>query len=253
MGRFGNFFNKLNNLHGGIGLLINFAVGLAVIAGVIWTVYQDKKEGDQLTTLQSDLKQLARITSERVSAAAAEAKDYAERNDKVVLAEAVRRIVASHGNSDRAIGDGYKKAIEAGLSARYIYEINDTPDEFGYSFFMTQWDFRPGAGDMRGSSDLLTFREKNNINLCIDYYVEELKSTKTNKNFLDKGAVQQEMCWLLLQHEMSYIGSVIEPLDLRIERPTSYGKKIEVMEPYSKVGAIVGYIGDELSRRTGAF
>lgn len=192
------------------------------------------------------------IVSRKVSAAEAKANGYAERNDEVVLAEAVRRIIASHGNGDRAISDGYKKAIDAGRAACYIYAINDTPDEFGSNFFMTQLDYRPGSGYMRGSSDLLTIREKNNINLCIKSYLEELESAKPNKELIDR-AVQQETCWFLLQHEKSGIGSVIEPLDLEVGRLTSYGKKIEVMEPYAKVGAIVGYIGDELSRRARGF
>lgn len=264
MGRFKNFLNKLETWHSSIGLLINFVVALVVIAGFIWTVTwtvywaraQKTKSNDRLTIFQSEVKQLAkdydRITSEKVSAASAEAKDYAERNDKVVLAETVRRIIASHGNDDRAIGDGYKKAIEAALTACYIYEANFTPDEFGSNFFMTQLDYRPGPVGMKGSSHLLTIREKNNINLCIKSYLEELKSAKPNKELRDR-AVQQEACWFLLQHKESTIGSVTEPLDLQVDRPTSSGKKIEVMDSYSKVGAIVGYIGDELSRRAGGF
>ncbi len=239
-----------------IATIISLVVALVMITSMVRGCIKDKKDDKWKSTYEKQLAEIpddfTKIVSVEMAGLEAKVKGYAETKDEVVLAEAVRRIIASHGNDKRAVSDAYKKAIYAGLAACYIYEINDAPDEFGSNFFMTQEDFRPGTVNVKGSSDLLTVEEKTNINLCVDSYVEKLKSAKPMKELLDR-AVQEEVCWFLLQHDKSRIGSVTEPLSLQVERSTSFGMKTEDMEPYAKVGAIVGYIGDELFRHAGGF
>jgi len=260
MGRLTGLNKKLKGWHESIGLainlitlVINIIVMLTVVAGFIWGVYlaraqraQNKKSDDQWTTYRNEVKQLAENTE-------AEAKKYAEINGKLLLAEAVRRIIATHGNGNRAVSDAYRAAIDAACIARYIYELNDTPNEYGFRFFLTQEHRRPGPLYRKGSSFLLTNEEKNRISLGVSSYVEEMKRTKPNMELVDR-AVQEDLVWFLLQQPDSDLGSVTKSLSLEFTEPSvSGGSRIEYMEPYSKVGAIVGYVGDKLFEYAGGY
>lgn len=179
-----------------------------------------------------------------------EMKRFVERNEGMVLDETVRRIVASHGNIERAFEDAYEKALDEGSEGGYIFEINQVPGGAGSGVFVTEFDWRPGEGDVRGSSDLLTIEEKKNIELCFKPHFEKVKREKRKYEFVNK-STQEEMFWFLLRESESDIGCITEPLKRQIPRWTSYPyreKRIEVLTPSAKLGAIIGHIGDTITQ-----
>lgn len=163
----------------------------------------------------------------------------------MVLDETVRRIVASHENIERGREDAYKKALDEGSEGYYIFEINQAPGGAGSGVFVTCDDWRPGEADAKGSSSLLTRKEKESVDSCLDSYFESGDNEKRKDGFPNK-EMQREIFFFLLAK--SDIGRITEPPKRQIPWWTSYReKKIEVLTPSAKLGAVIGHIGDKIT------
>ncbi len=272
-----DFKTDKNRLSIGISfssMVISFVVALVVIAGFVWGIWwaraQEKKADDraavqatnddartksfenQVDRLQ-DIhkvsieklgKEYAKVVSAERSDLETEMRSFVERSDETVLDETVRRIVASHGNIERARKDIYEKAVDEGLEGRYIFQLNQVPAGFGSGVFRTHHLCLLGSPEDEGSgsSFLLTKEEKESINSYVDSYLEKEENEKGKGGFADK-STQKEIFFVLLAQ--SSIGRITESPELLMPNWNSPGE-IEVLSPYAKLGAVIGHIGDKM-------
>ena len=162
-------------------------------------------------------------------------------NVEMMSGEMVLKIFTSYGNIQRAFDDIYKTALDEALKGGYIFEINEAPGQFGSDVFMTDISWRSGEVSNQGSSYLLTTEEKIDISSCLKSYFEKEKSGDV---FIDMDR-QKKIFLFLLQN--SNIGSITQSLSCEITYMTSYHEsKTELLTPLSKLGAVIGHIGDKI-------
>ncbi len=199
-------------------------------------------ETNQKTNTKKLTEEYAKIVSEEISDLDAKMISIVSRNIEMTSGEAVRKIIASHENIQRARDDIYTKALDEACKAGYIYEKNQVPDEAGFRVFITGENWKPGEeDDEKGSSLLLTTEEKKDIGTCLDSYFGKEKS---GDELIDMDR-QKKIFQFLLQK--AKIGSIVQSPTCEITYRTLYNeKKTELLMPLAKLGAVIGHIGDEL-------
>lgn len=258
----GKLWKEFTNSENRISLWISLAVALAVIYGTISSHIQNKKNNEQTVAVKEKIdllvsehkKEVDQImakhdtfVSREISDLNKNTKRVVKRNGEMVLGETVRMIVASHRNIDRALEDAYEQAIDEGEAGGYIFEINQASGGIGSGVFVTELYWRSDEG----STKLLTAKEKADIKLYLNPYFEKVKREKAEDEFVSE-STQEDIFWFLLRE--SGIGCITEPLEYRIPRQTAYHeKKIEVLTPAAKLGAVIGHIGDKFDPYREAF
>jgi len=255
-----------------------FVLIVTLLWVILWSFYQDRKadalyglvieQGKNIRLLirserRNTTKQIennTNIVSEKISALEtnqkANTKELTEEYAKIVsekisdlnakmTGETVRMIIASHENIQRARDDTYKKAIDEACKAGYIYETNQEPDEDGICIFKTGYNWKSGQEDEKGSTLLLTTKEKGNINECLENYFKKEKTEKLKDGFANTDTQKKIFSFLLRK---SNIGCLIISPVYEIQYWTPYREeKTRLLTPFAKLGAVIGHIGDKIT------
>ena len=271
-------FNWIRKIFKSLGSFVDKHHGsitvLVVIATLCWTVWwslnQDKKgdartnayekQTDRLVSEQDqDIRQLiqvqegntmkltenyTKIVSGKISDLEANMIRLVSRNVEMLSGETVRKIIASHENIQRGRDDTYKKALDEASEEGYIFEINQTPDK--PSFFVTGDNWKPGEADKKGSSSLLTIKEKADIDACLKSYFEKEKTEKRKDGFANKDTQKEIFSFLLRESNIGCL--IISPVCEITYRTPYHTEKTELLTPFGKLGAVIGHIGDKITK-----
>lgn len=213
----------------------------AFLWSVIWTItwaLSQKADIKDLTKEYSD------IVSREISGLKTEMNSFVKRNDEIVLDEMARRNIAGHANFNRAIADVYFRALDESCKAGYIFEINQVAGGVGKGVFVTDEIWKHGKGVDKGDSYLLTHQEKASVGARVEAYLAEAKNAGQGGGFLMKD-IQEKVSYLVLRG--SAVSDITRSLEHEIPYRTLYDEeKTEVLTPFAKMGAVIGYIGDRL-------